>query len=293
MTEQPRVVIVTGMSGAGRSQAANVLEDAGYFVVDNLPPSLITAVVNQADVAEKPRYRLAVVVDTRGGLDFGELEEAILSLRGQGVETSVLFLDASDAALIRRFEETRRRHPVDASTLSRRIAIERKALEELRGQADIIVDTSDLNVHQLRDKLRDGFTGIEFRRSMQVDVTSFGFKKGVPRVLDLLFDVRFLPNPHWQEELRPLTGKDAPVRDYVMSQPDTAPFLEQVTAMLEFLLPKYETEGKSYLTIGIGCTGGQHRSVAIAEEVAGRLLEQGVDVSVDHRDLPSWAEVVE
>ena len=284
MSTQPRVVIITGMSGAGRSSAANVLEDIGYFVVDNLPPSLIGAVVEHRDMADAARSRLAVVVDSRGGLDFDQVETAIRNLLSQGVGTSVLFLDATDTALVTRFEETRRTHPVEAQTLADSIAMERTALEELRGMADVIVDTTDTNVHELRDQLRRAFSDVQ-PRQMRVDIVSFGFKRGLPRVLDLLFDVRFLPNPHWDPKLRPQTGLDRPVRDYVLQQDDAKPFMDQASHMLEFLIPRYMAEGKAYLTIGIGCTGGRHRSVAIATALAEQLEAKGLPVSVSHRDL--------
>lgn len=286
MSTQPKVVIITGMSGAGRSSAANVLEDIGYFVVDNLPPSLIGAVVEHRDMTDAPRSRLAVVVDSRGGLDFDQLETAIRNLLSQGVGTTVLFLDATDTALATRFEETRRTHPVEARTLADSIALERSALEELRGMADVIVDTTDTNVHELRDTLRSAFSDVQ-PRQMRVDILSFGFKRGLPRVLDLLFDVRFLPNPHWDPELRPQTGLDEPVRDYVLQQDDAGPFMEQTSQMLEFLIPRYMAEGKAYLTIGIGCTGGRHRSVAIATALAEQLEAKGLPVSLSHRDLES------
>ena len=283
MATENHVVIVTGMSGAGRSQAAKVLEDVGYFVVDNLPPELIGEVVDRAGTAEAGRSRLAVVVDTRGQITHENLEEALLGLHGRGLRTTVLFLDADDAALVRRFEETRRPHPVDGATLSESIATERDSFESIRGDADIVVDTSDLNVHQLRDRLSEASGGVPERR-MRVDVTSFGFKRGTPRVVDLLFDARFLPNPHWVPELRELTGLDDPVRAYVFAQPDAEPFLQHVTGLLDFLVPRYEAEGKSYLTIGIGCTGGRHRSVALAEAIGAHLAGRDVEVTVHHRD---------
>ena len=278
------VVIVTGMSGAGRSEAAKVLEDVGYFVVDNLPPELIGEVVDRAGTAEAGRSRLAVVVDTRGQITHENLEAALLGLHGRGLRTTVLFLDADDGVLVRRFEESRRPHPVDGATLGEAIAAERRAFESIRGDADIVVDSSELNVHQLREKLSEAFsTGVP-ERTMRIDVTSFGFKRGTPRVVDLLFDARFLPNPHWVPELRALTGLDPEVRDYVFAQEDAAVFLEHVTGLLDFLIPRYEAEGKSYLTIGIGCTGGRHRSVALAEAIGAHLAERDVESTVHHRD---------
>lgn len=287
MPDNPRVVVITGMSGAGRSVTAKVLQDVGYFVVDNLPPQLIPAVVNQLDLTAGPRNRLGVVIDSRGGLDFEDLEKSLLWLAGQGIWATVLFLDATDETLITRFEEVRRPHPVQADTLSRSIEIERKALEELRGRSDIIIDTTKLSVHQLRERLEEAFSGTEPRRRMQVDVTSFGFKYGTPRVVDLMFDVRFLPNPHWVPELRDQTGLDDAVRSYVLGQSEAGEFLAKITELLSFLIPHYEAEGKSYLTIGVGCTGGKHRSVAMTEEIGRFLKGEGVDVRTHHRDLPS------
>ncbi len=284
MAEQPHVIVVTGMSGAGRSHAAKVLEDVGYYVVDNLPPALIPRVVEEAGLLDRPRSRLAVVVDSRRGLSFADLEGALLALSSAGVRTTVLFLDADDRSLVTRYEEARRPHPVEAETLSDSIALERKALENLRGIADIIIDTTDRNVHQLRELVEEAFSGEQPRRPMRVVVTSFGFKRGVPRVLDLLFDVRFLPNPHWVAELRPLTGLDQEVRSYVLGHHDAREFIDRTTEMLDFLLPRYVAEGKAYLSIGIGCTGGRHRSVAIAEEIGTWLRQRDIDVAVRHRD---------
>ncbi len=283
-THEPHVVVVTGMSGAGRSAAANVLEDLGYFVIDNLPAGLIVDVVEGSGVGEGERDRFAVVVDTRGGVTADELAEAVTVLRAKGLRTTVLFLDAGDRVLIRRYEENRRPHPVPGATLGESIASERSALVEVRALGDLIADTTDLNVHELGDRLRNAFARGLPEGRLQVDVTSFGFKKGVPRVVDLLFDVRFLPNPHWVPELRELTGRDDAVREYVFSHQEAGAFIDRVSELLDFLIPKYEHEGKSYLTIGIGCTGGRHRSVAIADEIANHLGESGVQVTVHHRD---------
>ncbi|HSQ36823.1 MAG TPA: RNase adapter RapZ [Acidimicrobiia bacterium] len=285
MAERPQLVVITGMSGAGRSLAGKALEDLGFFVIDNLPANLIARVVEQADPAGDPRRRrLAVAVDTRGGLSFEALEEVLLTLAREGVPTTLLFLDADDEVLTKRFSESRRPHPVVAPTLSESIALERAALQDLRGEADVVVDTSDRSVHELRQLLQELFAGERPRRPLRVSVTSFGFKHGVPRVVDLVFDVRFLPNPFWVPELRPLTGHDEAVRRMVMSDPDTGEFLRRTEALLEFLLPRYEAEGKSYLTIGVGCTGGRHRAVVVAEELGRWLAEREVEVSVRHRD---------
>lgn len=279
-----RVIIVTGMSGAGRSQAAKVLEDVGYFVVDNLPTALIGEVVDRAGTPEGKRAKLAVVVDTRGRVTYDDLDLALRGLLGRGVRTTVLFLDADDSTLIQRFEETRRTHPVAPGSLSDKIAYEREAFRDIRGMADIIVDTTNLSVHELRRQLEAAFAGGLPERKMRIDITSFGFKRGVPRVVDLLFDVRFLPNPHWVPELRPLTGLEGPVRAYVLDSDDARAFVQKTMDLLRFLVPRYEAEGKAYLTIGVGCTGGRHRSVAVAEEIGRLLGDQGVEVSVQHRD---------
>ncbi len=286
MPDERHVVVVTGMSGAGRSQAAKVLEDLGYFVVDNVPAVLIPALVENAALGDIPRPQVAVVVDSRAGLDFHELSDARLALEATGVPNTLLFLDASDDTLISRYEENRRPHPVAADTLSESIVKERDATADLRGDADVIIDTTDRSVHDLRRAIEDAFSGdLPSGRPMRVTITSFGFKRGLPRVLDLLFDVRFLPNPHWVEELRPQTGLDAAVRHYVLEQDDAKLFMEHATGLFDFLVPRYQAEGKSYLAIGVGCTGGHHRSVAIAEELADYLRAQGLEVAIRHRDV--------
>lgn len=279
------VMIITGLSGAGRSQTSNILEDIGYFVVDNLPTTLISDLVSTAGLAEGDRSRIAVVTDTRTGMNADDLDSAIIGLQRDGIRTTVLFLDADDEVLARRFEETRRPHPAPGTSLGSAIANERTDFEPVRAMADVIVDTSDLNVHQLRDKLRVAFSGVESAPAMRVDVSSFGFKRGTPRVVDLMFDVRFLPNPYWISELRSQTGLDAAVREYVFQHDEAGEFLAKTTEMLDFLLPHYETEGKSYLTIAIGCTGGRHRSVALTEAIAHHLRANGVETTVHHRDL--------
>lgn len=279
------VVIITGLSGAGRSQTSNILEDIGYFVVDNLPTVLISNLVETEGLAEGDRSRIAVVTDSRAGMGEADLDLALIDLHRSGIRTTVLFLDADDATLVRRFEESRRPHPTDGISLERAIAQERREFEPIRAMADVIVDTSELNVHQLGDRLREAFSGAEAAPTMRVDVSSFGFKRGTPRVVDLMFDVRFLPNPHWESELRPRTGLDGPVRDFVFGHEEAGEFLAKATDMLDFLLPHYEAEGKSYLSIAIGCTGGRHRSVAFAEAIGGHLSEMGVETSVHHRDI--------
>jgi UPF0042 nucleotide-binding protein len=279
------VTVVTGMSGAGRSAAADVLEDLGFFVIDNLPPALIPKVAELG--RDRQGSRFALVVDTRAGEYLPDLESALAELRETGARTRVLFLDASDEVLVRRFDETRRRHPVaDSHRVSEGIARERELLERIKEQSDVVLDTSELNVHELRDRLRELFGEPAGAPSgLQISVVSFGYKHGLPLDVDLVFDCRFLPNPHWIESLRPLPGTDQKVRRYVMKQEETQAFLEELTNLFELLLPAYVREGKSYLSIGVGCTGGRHRSVVIAAEIA-RLLERlGFPARVHHRDL--------
>jgi RNase adapter protein RapZ len=279
------VTIITGMSGAGRSEAAHVLEDLGYFVIDNLPPMLIGKVAELARSTEKP-IRYALVVDVRSGDFLHDLSDAIEELRRNGAHTQVLFLDAADVVLVRRYEASRRRHPLShTDRVSDGIARERTLLEPLKGEADLIVDTSSLNVHELRDRLRELFSEHVGDGALQVNVVSFGYKHGLPLDVDLVFDCRFIPNPHWVDELRPLTGLDASVRDYVLSRPATPAFLAQLDSLLELTLPGYEREGKAYLSIGVGCTGGRHRSVVVSEQLGERLRAHGHRVAVHHRDV--------
>jgi len=278
-------VIVTGLSGAGRSEAAKVLEDLGYFVIDNLPPSLIGRVAELA-VTGRQQGRVALVVDARGGAfasDASELHRALDLLRGKSISLRVLFLEASDEVLVRRFETTRRRHPVAGEGVVESIASERSLLRELRADADLVIDTSDLNVHELRDKVLAAFSGES--RSMLVTVSSFGYKYGLPLDADMVIDVRFLPNPHWVPELRPRTGLERPVRDYVLGIDETKLFMDRLRDLLDVALPGFVREGKQYLTIAVGCTGGRHRSVVLAEELAAWLGCLDFRVHVSHRDV--------
>lgn len=281
---RPHVLVVTGMSGAGRSTAAKVLEDLGYTVIDNLPPQLLAQAVAHHEVPER-RRRLAVVIDSRAGNPLERLGPAIDELDRQGVQTRVLFLDTDDTLLIRRYEESRRPHPMRQGTIADSIAAEREMLSDLKESADVVIDTTDLNVHDLRRRITELFAEVQDHRPMRVTVTSFGYKNGIPRDADLLFDVRFLPNPHWIRELRPLRGTDEAVRDYVLGHAEASEFLTRVEDLLGFLIPRYEEEGKSYLTIGLGCTGGHHRSVVLAEELEAWLEKEGISATVRHRDV--------
>lgn len=278
------LVVVAGMSGAGRSTAAAVFEDAGWFVVDNLPPELAGRVV---DLVARPggTDRIALVVG-RSGTELGGLDEAIRDLRASGTPVRVLYLDADDDVLVRRFEGTRRRHPVEGEGVEGAIAVERALLAPVRQLADVIVDTTEMNVHQLRDRILDLFTDhATDNPSLRIAVVSFGYSHGLPRDADLVLDCRFLPNPHWIPELRPHTGLDTDVRDYVLGQPAAKEFLKKVDDLLGLLLPAYVEEGKAYLTIAIGCTGGRHRSVAIANALQDLIEARGFPANIAHRDV--------
>lgn len=277
--------IVTGLSGAGRSEAARSLEDLGYFVVDNLPPTLLP---KMAELAERPGGpgRLAAVVDARGGVFFGELSKALQELQQKSVPYRIVYLEASDDDLVKRYEATRRRHPLaPADRVVEGIRKERLMMESLREEADLILDTTGLTPHDLRSKIRDAFADSPPEAGLQVSVISFGYKHGTPRDADLVIDCRFLPNPHWVDELRPLPGTDDRVKTYVKGQQTYREFMRRLRALLGYMIPGFVAEGKSYLTVAIGCTGGRHRSVVIGDELAGFFRDKGLPVVVDHRDL--------
>ena len=276
-------VVIAGMSGAGRSTASAALEDAGWYVIDNMPASLLSHVAEALDDAGEHAERVVLVIGRGGGSQAGEALPAIDQLRAGGHSVAILFLDAPADVLVRRFEGTRRRHPIGAAKVHEAIADERLLLEPIREAADVVVDTGELNVHQLRTRVLELFGNGD--ATMRTSVASFGYKHGLPLDTDLVFDCRFLPNPHWVDELRPLSGLDEPVRRYVLGQPETVGFLDQVEKLLVPLLPAYAAEGKSYLTVAMGCTGGRHRSVVLAEELAARLSAAGTAVSVFHRDV--------
>ncbi len=280
-------VVVTGMSGAGRSTAAAALEDMGWFVIDNLPAGLIMKMVEMVDRPGSGMERVALVIG-RGGSGtgpeyFDDLPDVLDELRS-GKRVRVVFLDAPDDVLVRRYEGTRRRHPLAARGVEESITDERRLLEPVRERADLLVDTGELNSNQLRSRILEVFGDAEAPH-MQTSVISFGYKHGIPLDVDIVFDCRFLPNPFWVEELRSYSGLEAPVRDYVLGQPDSIAFLEKVSDLLASLLPAFVREGKSYLTIAMGCTGGRHRSVALAEALAERLGDGDQSVSVFHRDV--------
>ncbi len=285
MTVRPiELVLVTGMSGAGRSTAARALEDLGWFVVDNLPPQLLDELV-AAVTAEDTASRLAVVFDVRGGSRFDVLEQGISDLRGGGHNVRVLFLEATDETLVRRFESNRRPHPLQGGgRVLDGLEKERRALANLRGGADLVVDTSSLNVHDLRRKIEAAFN-VDEDVKLRATVMSFGFKYGIPVDADLVADMRFLPNPFWVPELREHTGRDGDVSDYVTKHPEAREFLDRYTELLNLVADGYLREGKQYVTIAIGCTGGKHRSVAMTEHLAARLVKEGMETLVVHRDL--------
>lgn len=280
-------LIITGVSGAGKTQAANCLEDLGYFCVDNLPPALIPKFTELSSQSEGVK-QVAFVVDVRGGRFFNDLSRALEELTNQGIKHNILFLEAGDNVLIRRFKESRRKHPLaHKGPLPEAIKLEKQMLQELRGQADTIIDTSNLNVHQLKEELvrlySEGEEGL-----ITVTVFSFGFKFGLPLDSDLVFDVRFLPNPKYVDELSHLTGEESGVIDYVMEPRLTRSFLRRLMNFLGFLLPHYVKEGKSNLVMAIGCTGGQHRSVVVAEYVGQAVRKMGYRTIIKHRDLEKY-----
>jgi UPF0042 nucleotide-binding protein len=277
--------IITGLSGAGRSEAARCLEDLGYFVVDNLPPSLLA---KMAELAAKPGGpgKVAIVLDVRGGVFFGELSKALTELEELKIPYRILYLEASDQDLVNRYEATRRRHPLaPADRVVEGIRKERLMMESLRGDADLIIDSSGLTPHDLRDRVRDAFADTAPDAGLQISLISFGYKYGAPRDADLVIDCRFLPNPHWVDELRPLPGTDDRVRTYVRGQQTYREFMRRLRSLLGFMTPGFVAEGKSYLTVAVGCTGGRHRSVVIAEDLARFFRDKGLPASVDHRDL--------
>lgn len=281
------VLILTGMSGAGRSTVAHALEDLGWYVVDNLPPTLLSDLINQSSNSEIGA--LAVVVDVRGGKFFDELASSLSQIKKSGTNFRVAFLDATDQALVQRFESTRRPHPLQGSgRIVDGIAAEREKLQDLLAQADVVIDTSNLNVHQLEKRTAEIFAQ-GLTQSVRVNVLSFGYKYGIPVDADLVLDCRFIPNPHWVPELRPLSGLDEKVKSTVLANPGVSEFVNTYVSLIQQMLPGYLREGKKYLTVAIGCTGGKHRSVSVAREIADKLDGEGagfiISAHASHRDV--------
>jgi UPF0042 nucleotide-binding protein len=279
-------IIITGVSGAGKSRAINALEDIGFYCVDNMPPTLIPKFAEICLQTDGKINNIAIVTDVRGGTLFDSLFDGLDELKKQGGEYKILFLDADDNVLIRRFKETRRMHPLSqsGSTISAAIMQERKLLKPARERADYIIDTSNLSPAQLKERIQVLFLGVD-KSSLIVNCVSFGFKYGIPSEADLVFDVRCFPNPFYEDSLKKLTGLDEPVKKYVLSSEQTQGFITRLYDMIDYMYPLYCEEGKNQLIVAIGCTGGKHRSVTIVEELFKHLLEKGIRVSVSHRDI--------
>lgn len=279
------LLVVSGMSGAGRSSVAASLEDLGWFVIDNMPPSLMPKVVELAESMKDPSPPLALVVGREVANDISSLVETIGVLKDQFPTTRLVFLDASDEVLIQRYEGTKRRHPMEGESVIESIHIEREILASVKDLADIVIDSSELSVHELRSRVHEVFASGGTFADMKVVLSSFGYKFGLPRDADLVFDCRFLPNPYWDKALREKTGMDPEVREFLHNFAEVMEFEERLRGFIGYLLPKFRTEGKSYLTIAIGCTGGKHRSVFLAEELRRWLEGMGTNVSIRHRDF--------
>jgi UPF0042 nucleotide-binding protein len=287
MAEPRRFVLVTGMSGAGKSQALRFLEDLGFYCVDNLPPALIPTLADLVVApAAHPQRRIAVCIDARASEELQHLPAYLDEVAERGVRPDAVFLDSSDDVILRRYSETRRRHPnAPGADVEAGITRERELLAPMRARADLIIDTSAISVAELRLRIEEMFREPAHERELLVTVMSFGFKNGLPPAADLVFDVRFLPNPHYVDALRPRTGVDPDVRDYVMDNDDARAFIARLEQLLDFLLPRYRAELKSYLTLAIGCTGGRHRSVAVANHLAHFIRGLSYDVRLRHRDV--------
>jgi UPF0042 nucleotide-binding protein len=280
------ITIITGLSGAGKSVAIKSMEDLGYFCVDNLPPSLLLKMVELGSQSDASMEHLAVGIDVRGGEFFEDLSESLDELDRGGVAYRIVFLEADDETLINRFKETRRSHPIHArGGISESLARERELLQALRGRAEIVIDTSKINVHQLREQLMNQYRSDSESLVLEISLVSFGYKYGLPLDADMVFDVRFLPNPFWVDELRELDGSDRRVKDHVMSSGESTEFLDRVYALIQSLKEKFFREGRRYITLAMGCTGGRHRSVVLVEELAARLMASDWSVNVRHRDV--------
>jgi RNase adapter protein RapZ len=280
------IIVITGMSGAGRSTAAHAMEDLGWYVVDNLPPALLPTLADLSSFPDSGHpMKIVAVIDVRGRAYFADLTSAFEELKNRGITHRLIYLEATDEELVRRFESTRRPHPLqEDGRITDGIARERELLLELRGEATVVIDTTDLNVHQLKDRVERIFTG-DAQPELRTTILSFGYKYGLPYDADLVVDCRFIPNPHWIPELRPLTGLSEAVSENVLSRPGTEAFLEHYKELFKVIAEGYQREGKRYVTLAVGCTGGKHRSVAVAERLAQILQGQGVETSTVHRDL--------
>ncbi|HHY47579.1 MAG TPA: RNase adapter RapZ [Firmicutes bacterium] len=284
--EENGLIIITGLSGAGKSEAMHAFEDLGFFCIDNLPANLIPKFAELYSQSGGKVARAVLVVDIRSRGFFDSLLEALDALEEMGLDYEILFLEASDEVLVRRFKETRRRHPLASEgSILEGIKAERRRLDQVRGRASRIIDTSTLTARQLKEKIQNIYGGEHQKGRISIAIISFGFKYGLPMDADLVFDCRFLPNPHYVDALRPLTGQDERVREYVLKSPLTRRFQQKLHDFVTFLLPHYLEEGKAQLVIGIGCTGGRHRSVTLADELAAFLRGKGYNVSVEHRDI--------
>lgn len=281
-----RVLVISGLSGSGKSTAVRVLEDEGFFCIDNLPVQLFPTIIELVKKAQESVPGVALVMDIRGRDFLKGFENIFQEIDDAGHAVEIIFFDATDEVLIRRFSETRRRHPaLESGSVPEGIRYEREQLAGLRRLATLVIDTSELNVHQLKEMVLARVKGESGSRRMTIHLQSFGYRYGIPLESDLVMDVRFLPNPHFVPELKPFTGLDDGVRNYVLDKPETAQFLARFEGLLEYLLPAYQREGKSYLTISIGCTGGRHRSVALVEELRKFFVRAGTAVKVSHRDM--------
>ena len=278
------VTVISGLSGAGRSEAAKSLEDLGWYVIDNLPPQLIEKMISLALSPATLISRIALVIDSRGGIFLEEADRALEALKEQ-VDFRMVFLEASDDVLVRRFDATRRKHPLESHDVVSGIKRERELMHSFRDRADLIIDTTELSSRDLRMKMSGYFGGDDATDGMKTTIMSFGYKYGLPLDADMVLDVRFLPNPHWIDELRPFTGLDREIRDYVLGQDATGTFMERVKDLLAVLLPGYQEEGRHYLTIAVGCTGGRHRSVVLADDIGSFMNEKGYQAKVIHRDV--------
>lgn len=280
------IIIITGLSGAGKSVAVKCFEDLGYFCIDNMPPELLGKMIELSRIGEAGPEKLAIVMDVRGGKFFSKLNDVLSEVEKDGVLFRVLFLEASDEVLIKRYKETKRTHPLSPDKgIQDGIIIERSILGGIKSRADLIIDTSTINIYELREKLKDHFGSASTEETLRTSVTSFGFKHGTPLDVDIVMDVRFLPNPYWIDDLKSLDGLDPRITEFVLENEAASDFFHRWLSLLEFLFPRYIKEGKTFLSIAVGCTGGRHRSVAVAEKTAKHFRDKGYVVTTNHRDI--------